>query len=68
MILAIDMGNSNIVIGGIDEKTTYFMERITTDSRKTDLEYAVSIKNIFEIHHLDPMSVEARSCPASSRP
>ena len=33
MILAIDMGNSNIVIGGIDEKTTYFMERITTDSR-----------------------------------
>ena len=58
MILAIDMGNSNIVIGGIDEKTTYFMERITTDSRKTDLEYAVSIKNIFEIHHLDPMSVE----------
>ena len=29
-----------------------------TDSRKTDLEYAVSIKNIFEIHHLDPMSVE----------
>ena len=44
MILAIDMGNSNIVIGGIDEKTTYFMERITTDSRKTDLEYAVSIK------------------------
>ena len=58
MILAIDMGNSNIVIGGIDEKTTYFMERITTDSRKTDLEYAVSIKNIFEIHHLDPGSVE----------
>ena len=58
MILAIDMGNSNIVIGGIDEKTTYFMERITTDSRKTDLEYAVSIKNIFEIHHLDPASVE----------
>ena len=58
MILAIDMGNSNIVIGGIDEKTTYFMERITTDSRKTDLEYAVSIKNIFEIHHLDPTSVE----------
>ena len=34
------------------------MERITTDSRKTDLEYAVSIKNIFEIHHLDPASVE----------
>ena len=58
MILTLDMGNSNIVIGGIDEKNTYFMERITTDTRKTDLEYAVSIKNIFEIHHLDPASVE----------
>ena len=42
MILAIDMGNSNIVIGGIDETNTHFMERITTDTRKTDLEYAVS--------------------------
>ena len=58
MILALDMGNSNIVIGGIDEKHTYFMERITTDIRKTDLEYAISIKNIFEIHHLDPREVE----------
>ena len=24
MILTIDMGNTNIVIGGIDEKQTYF--------------------------------------------
>ena len=54
MILTLDMGNSNIVIGGIDEKNTYFMERITTDTRKTDLEYAVSIKNIFELYHMDP--------------
>ncbi len=27
MILAIDMGNTNTVIGGIDEKKTYFIER-----------------------------------------
>ena len=58
MILTLDMGNSNIVIGGIDEKNTYFMERITTDTRKTDLEYAVSIKNIFELYHMDPEQVE----------
>ena len=31
MILAIDMGNTNIVLGGIDEKQTYFIERVTTD-------------------------------------
>ena len=31
MILAIDMGNTNTVIGGIDETKTYFIERVTTD-------------------------------------
>ena len=58
MILAIDMGNSNIVIGGIDEKNTWFMERITTDTRKTDLEYAISIKNILELHHIGSDDLE----------
>lgn len=58
MILAIDMGNSNVVIGGIDEKGTYFMERITTDLRKTDLEYAVSIKNIVELHRVEVKDIE----------
>ena len=28
MILAIDMGNTNTVIGGIDEERTYFIERV----------------------------------------
>ena len=58
MILAIDMGNSNIVIGGIDEKGTYFMERITTDLRKTDLEYAVGIRNIIELHRVHVKDIE----------
>ncbi len=52
MILAIDMGNTNIVLGGIDEQTVYFVERITTNQAKTDLEYAVNIKDILEIHVL----------------
>ena len=29
MILAIDMGNSNIVIGGIDDSRTWFVERLS---------------------------------------
>ena len=49
MILAIDMGNSNIVIGGIDDKNTYFLERVTTRTEKTDLEYAINIKTILEM-------------------
>ena len=58
MILAIDMGNSNIVVGGIDDKRTYFEERITTDDRKTSLEYAIMLKNILEIHRVKRSDIE----------
>lgn len=58
MILAIDMGNTNIVIGAIDTQKTYFAERVTTDHKKTALEYAISIKNILEIHHIAPSQIE----------
>lgn len=58
MILAIDMGNTNIVLGGIDEKQTYFVERITTNHSKTELEYAVNIKDVLEIDHIRPEEIE----------
>ena len=48
MILAIDMGNTNTVIGGIDETKTYFIERVTTDQNRTDTEYALSLIHISE--------------------
>ena len=44
MILALDMGNTNIVIGCIDSQKTYFVERVTTDHAKTGTEYAINIK------------------------
>ncbi|MBS6956507.1 MAG: type III pantothenate kinase [Enterocloster asparagiformis] len=58
MILAIDMGNTNTVIGGIDEKQTYFIERITTDQGRTATEYAVSFKNILEMCGIDVSDIE----------
>lgn len=58
MILAIDMGNTNIVVGGIDEEQTYFVERISTDHGRTPLEYAVSLKNILEFHQIAPSAIE----------
>ena len=61
MILTIDMGNSNIVIGGIDDSQTYFVERVTTNRGKTDLEYAVNIKSILEIHNVPVSSIEGAS-------
>lgn len=50
MILAIDMGNTNIVIGCIDDTKTYFVERLSTDKSKTALEYAVSFKTVLELY------------------
>ena len=49
MILAIDIGNTNINIGSFDEDNILFLERASTDIRKTELEYAVLIKTILEI-------------------
>mgnify|MGYP003206400588 CR=1 FL=1 len=34
MILAIDIGNTNIVVGCIDEQKTYFIERVSTEVRQ----------------------------------
>lgn len=58
MILTIDMGNTNIVLGGIDSEKTYFVERITTNHQKTGTEYAINIKSILEIYNLSPSDFE----------
>lgn len=58
MILAIDMGNTNIVIGAIDSTQTYFVERVTTDHVKTGMEYAINIKNILDIYQIKPSQIE----------
>lgn len=58
MILAIDIGNTNIVVGGIDEERTYFMERLSTVKTKTEAEYAIDIKTILEIHGIRLEKIE----------
>lgn len=58
MILAVDIGNTNIVIGVVDAKKTYFIERLTTTIGKTNLEYAITLKSILEIFHIDPKQLE----------
>ena len=54
MIIAVDIGNTNIVVGAIDKDVPLFVERISTDRIKTDLEYAVTLKTILELHHIAP--------------
>ena len=57
MILAIDIGNTNIVIGCIREDKTYFIERISTVRTKTELEYAVDIKTVLDIYGIDKKDI-----------
>ena len=48
MLLAIDVGNSNISIGCIREDELLFEVRIATDQARTSDQYGVEIKNMLE--------------------
>ena len=48
MLLAIDIGNTNIVIGCIRDDEIMFTARIATDRTRTSDQYGVEIKNMLE--------------------
>lgn len=50
MLLAIDIGNTNIVIGVIREDQILFKARIATDRLRTSDQYGVEIKNMLEAY------------------
>lgn len=53
MVLAIDIGNTNIVIGCCDGENVLFMERLTTNHTATELEYSIFFKTILDIYGID---------------
>ena len=59
MILAIDVGNTNIVFGGVDKHSKIsFLCRISTDTNKTDDEYAVQLKTLIDLNGVTVDSFE----------
>lgn len=59
MLLAIDIGNSNVVIGCLNEQNeTVKLIRMVTDLKKTEDEYAAGIKTVLEYNHVDCASFE----------
>lgn len=58
MILAIDVGNTNIVFGGIEKGETSFISRLSTDTGKTEDEYAIQLKILIELNQLSPETFE----------
>ena len=58
MILAIDIGNTNIVVGCIDKEKIYLIERLSTVRTKTELEYAIDLKTVLDIYHIRRTGIE----------
>ncbi len=53
MVLAIDIGNSNITLGGFQGDILTFSANISTDTTATEDEYAIKILNILNLYGID---------------
>ena len=58
MILTVDVGNSNIVLGGVEGDDIAFEARLRTDSTKTSDEYCVDLKMLLEVHKVAVDTIE----------
>ena len=58
MLLAIDIGNTNIVIGGIDGGAIAFEARIATDRIKTSDQYGAEIKSMLSLFDVHPRDID----------
>jgi type III pantothenate kinase len=58
MILTIDIGNSNIVLGGVREDTIVFEARLRTEATKTSDQYCVDLKILLDMYGVRPEDVE----------
>ena len=57
MVLAIDIGNTNIVLGCCRGETVLFRERVSTVHTSTVLEYAAILRTAFEMNRIDPADI-----------
>ena len=58
MILAVDVGNTNITLGCLEGQQVGYIARLATDPQKTEHEYAATIKDILSFGGVDPEGFE----------
>lgn len=58
MIAAIDIGNTNVVIGCLENGEIKFTARLRTDIKKSDCEYASLLMDMFSLHDISPECIE----------
>ena len=50
MILAVDVGNTNIVLGVLDGERLVCSGRLATNTHETEIEYSMKLKTFLEIY------------------
>ncbi len=58
MILTVDIGNTNIVLGGVEGDDIVFEARLKTEATKTSDQYCVDLKILLDVYHADPANIE----------
>ncbi len=58
MILTIDIGNSNIVLGGVAGDEIVFEARLRTEATKTSDQYCVDLKILLDVYGVRPEDIE----------
>ncbi len=58
MILTIDIGNSNIVIGGVRDDEIVFEARLRTEATKTSDQYCVDLKILLDVYKIKTEDIE----------
>ena len=58
MILAVDIGNTNVVLGAIEGEKILFLERMATDRAATMMEYVVRIRSVLQFRGIDLAELE----------
>ena len=58
MILALDIGNTNVVLGALEGEKILFLERMATDRSATEIEYMVRIRSVLKFRGIDPEKLE----------
>ncbi|WP_250277639.1 type III pantothenate kinase [[Clostridium] colinum] len=58
MLLAIDIGNTNIVLGGIDKNNIYFIARLYTEKKLSYDQYTIQIKNMLDIYNINIENID----------
>ena len=58
MILTVDIGNSNIVLGGVEGEEIVFEARLRTETTKTSDQYCVDLKILLDVYGLSAESIE----------